>query len=197
MKPGIRAGGGLRPPGASVGARVGRHELARTRSAALAGFATKRPSRSTAERNAAIHVTRRYSAPAERVFDAWLDREVAGRWLFATALRPMTYVEIDARVRGSFCFARRRDGELIEHTGEYIELVPHRRLVFTLCAQDHPHVITRVAVEITPLKTGCALALSHENVPPDYAHHMEARWTGILYGLAVTLNSRSRRGDSN
>jgi len=69
---------------------------------------TKRPSRSAAGRNAAIRVTRRFSASAERVFDAWLDPEVAGRWLFATALQPMTEVEIDARARGVFCFAARR-----------------------------------------------------------------------------------------
>lgn len=94
-------------------------------------------SRSIAQRPAAIRITRRFSAPPEHVFDAWLDPEVAGRWLFATASRPMTHVEIDARVEGSFCFAEQRDGETIEYTGEYVEIVPHRRLVFTLSMEDH------------------------------------------------------------
>ena len=71
-------------------------------------------SRSMAERPAAIRITRRFSAPPERVFDAFIEPEVAGRWLFATALRPMTDVEIDARVGGSFRFAERRDDEIIE-----------------------------------------------------------------------------------
>jgi uncharacterized protein YndB with AHSA1/START domain len=151
-------------------------------------------SRSIAQRPAAIRITRRFSAPPEHVFGAWLDPEVAGRWLFATSSRPMTHVEIDGRVEGLFRFAERRDGEILEHTGEYVEIVPHRRLVFTLAMADRPRVVTRVAVEISPLKTGCQLAVTHENVPPDHADDTEARWTGILYGLAETLGSLPRRG---
>jgi uncharacterized protein YndB with AHSA1/START domain len=145
--------------------------------------------RSEAQPHVAIRVTHRYDVSSSRVFDAWLDAEVAGRWLFATASRPMAHVEIDARVEGSFRFVDRRDGEITEYTGEYIEIVPHRRLVFTLSMEEHPPAITRVMVEIEPLKKGCELKLTHENVPQDRASHIEGRWTGILYGLGVTLDS--------
>jgi uncharacterized protein YndB with AHSA1/START domain len=153
-------------------------------------------SRSVGEGPAVIRVRRRFGAPPQRVFDAWLDPKVAGRWLFATASRPMTDVEIDARVEGSFRLADRRDREVIEHTGEYVEIVPNRRLVFTLSTEDRPHVDTRVRVEIIPRKTGCELTLVHEDVPPNYADYAETRWTGILYGLGVTLDLPSRRGDA-
>jgi uncharacterized protein YndB with AHSA1/START domain len=139
----------------------------------------------------AICVTHRFGARPDRVFNAWLDPGVAGRWLFATASRPMAQVDIDARVRGSFCFVDRRAGEVTEYTGEYIEIVPHRRLVFTLSMEKDPHPITRVMVEIAPLKKGCELTLTHENVPRDHSIHIEGRWTGILYGLGVTLDSPS------
>jgi uncharacterized protein YndB with AHSA1/START domain len=164
---------------------------------ALTRRAQSARSRSMAERPAAIRVTCRFSAPPERVFKAWLDRESAGTWLFATASRPMTHVELDARAGGSFSFADYRQGEYIAYTGEYIEIAPHRRLVFTLSMEDRPHVITRVTVAITALNTGCELALTHENVPPDRENQTEARWTGILYGLGVTLNSRSGARDSS
>ncbi len=153
--------------------------------------------RAMTEPPATIRVTRRFSAPPERVFDAFLEPEVAGRWLFATALRPMTDVAIDARVGGSFRFAARRDDEIIEHRGEYIEIVPHRRLVFTLATTDRPRAVTRVTVEITPRKSGCELALTHERMPSDYANHAEGRWTGILYGLEATLGPRARRGSAD
>ena len=58
----------------------------------------------------AVRVRRRFGTSPKRVFDAWIDPGVAGKWLFATASRPMTDVEIDARVPGSFRFADRRDG---------------------------------------------------------------------------------------
>jgi uncharacterized protein YndB with AHSA1/START domain len=142
---------------------------------------------------AAIRVARRFRAPPERVFHAWLEPELAGRWLFATAFEPMTDVEIDPRVGGSFRLAERRDNRRAEHAGRYVEIVPHRRLVFTLAMADRPHVVTRVTAEISPLEIGCELALTHENVPPDRAGETEARWTGVLYGLDETLNSLPRR----
>lgn len=142
---------------------------------------------------AAIRVARRFRAPPERVFHAWLEPEVAGRWLFATATQPAAKVDIDARVGGAFRFAARRDGGRTEHAGRYLEIVPHRRLVFTLATADRPRVVTRVTAEITPLESGCELALTHENVPPDRAGETEARWTGVLYGLGETLRARPGR----
>jgi uncharacterized protein YndB with AHSA1/START domain len=142
----------------------------------------------------AIRLTRCFDEPPRRVFDAWLDPGLAGRWLFATASRPMTHVEIDARVGGGFRLADRRNGASTEHRGRYLEIVPHRRLVFTLREERRS---TRVTVEINRRRRGCELCLSHENLPPERAHDTEARWTGMLYGLGETLASRSRRMDSN
>ena len=144
--------------------------------------------------SAAIRIARRFSAPAERVFDAWLDPGIAARWLFATALEPMTEVDIDARVGGSFRLADGRDRARTEHTGEYVEIVPPRRLVFTLALADRPRVLTRVTAEIRRRGAGCELALVHENVPADCAEQTEARWTGVLYGLDETLDTPPGRG---
>ena len=144
-----------------------------------------------AKRHAGIRVTYRYAALPARVFGAWLDPEVAGRWLFATASRPLAQVEIDARIAGTFHLVDRRDGESFEYAGEYLEIVPDRRLVFTLFLETPPPTLTCVTVEIVPLQHGCELTLTHDNVPPDHASHIEGRWTGILYGLGVTLDSES------
>lgn len=146
---------------------------------------------------ARIRVTRRFRAPPERVFDAWLDPETAGLWLFATALQPMARVKIDARVGGAFCFADRRGGEDIEYSGEYIEIARPRRLAFTLSMNNRLPDITRVTAEIVPLKTGCRFILTHENLPADYASSMKARWTGILYGFGAMLAPHSGRGGSS
>jgi uncharacterized protein YndB with AHSA1/START domain len=166
----------------------GRDDAGRVGAVALASPQPNKKSRPTAQRHAVIRVTRRYGVPPARVFDAWLDPEVAGRWLFATASRPLAHIAIDARVEGAFCFVERQDGDIATYTGEYIEIVPHRRLVFTLSTEKYPHVDTRVRVEIAPLAKGCALTLTHENVPRNHAERMEGRWTGILYGLGVTLD---------
>jgi uncharacterized protein YndB with AHSA1/START domain len=136
-----------------------------------------------------VRVTQRYGATPERVFDAWLDPKTAGAWLFATAWRPMSRVEIDARRGGPYRLA---DGKGTEYTGRYIEIARPRRLVFTLSLANSPRVVTRVTAEIEPLRSGCELRLVHENVPPDRAPLTEGRWTGILYGLGETLDARGR-----
>jgi len=142
----------------------------------------------------AIRVDARYTATPERVFKAWLDPDIAGRWLFATATRPAERVEIGARVGGPFRFAERREDGDVEHCGAYIEIVPPRSLVFSLALADRPRVVTRVSVEIEPRAAGCRLALAHENVPDDLVSSTETRWSGMLYGLGVILDSFA--GDS-
>jgi uncharacterized protein YndB with AHSA1/START domain len=134
-----------------------------------------------------VRVTRRFGASAERVFDAWLDPERAGKWLFATASGRMVRAEVDARVGGSFLFVDRRDGEDIEHTGEYHEIDRPRRLVFTFRVPRFSAESTRVVIDIVPLGAGCELSLTHERVIPDYASRTEAGWAGILDGLAAAL----------
>jgi uncharacterized protein YndB with AHSA1/START domain len=137
--------------------------------------------------NRDIRVSQRFDASPERVFDAWLDPAMASAWLFATASRPNARVEIDARAGGAFRFVDRQGGEEIEHAGEYLEIVPPRRLVFRLLMENSPRVVTRVTAEIVPLETGCELRLVHENVPPGHASRIEGRWTGMLYGLGTKL----------
>jgi uncharacterized protein YndB with AHSA1/START domain len=134
-----------------------------------------------------VRVRQRFSAPADHVFNAWIDPAQAGQWLFATASRPVTRLEIDARASGSFCFVERTGGTDIEHAGEYIEIDRPRRLVFTLSELSRSRGQSRVNVEIVPVETGCELTLVHEDVPPDQASRIEGRWTGMLYGLGTLL----------
>ena len=138
---------------------------------------------------AAIRVSRRLELAPERVFRAWLDPKLAKAWLFATAARPMTSVAIDPRVAGAFRLVDGADREPITYSGEYLEIVPPRRLAFTLSAEHHPRAVTRVRVDIVPLAAGCDLTVTNEDVPPHYVRRTEARWMGILYGLEQTLRA--------
>jgi uncharacterized protein YndB with AHSA1/START domain len=134
-----------------------------------------------------VRITQRFEVPAERVFEAWVDPAMARTWLFATASRPTARVEIDPRVGGSFRLLERSGGTDVEYRGRYVEIVPPRRLVFTLAMKNGPKAATRVIAEIVPRKTGCELTLTHENVPPGHAHCTEGRWAGMLYGLGTQL----------
>jgi uncharacterized protein YndB with AHSA1/START domain len=138
------------------------------------------------EKPASLHVVRRFEAGADRVFDAWLDPDTASKWLFATESGQMIRVEIDPRVGGSFNFTR-RDGDDVEHVGEYLEIDRPRRLVFTFSVPKYSKQLTRVTVDIKSLESGCELTLTHEDVLPEWASRTEAGWGMILNSLAKTL----------
>jgi uncharacterized protein YndB with AHSA1/START domain len=137
-----------------------------------------------------IRITRRFDASIERVFDAWLDPEKAGQWLFATPTGTMVRVEIDARVGGSFVFTR-RENEDIEHVGTYLEIDRPRRLVFTFGVPKFSAQSTRVTIDLKPLPTGCELTLTHEGVLPEWAERTNEGWGKILEALAANLDQQT------
>jgi uncharacterized protein YndB with AHSA1/START domain len=136
---------------------------------------------------AIVQVTRKFSASAERVFDAWLDPNTAGKWLFATPTGKMVKVKIDARVGGSYLIVEQSDGTDVEHTGEYLEIDRPRRLVFTLKVPRYSQEGTKLTIEIRALDSGCELTLTHEGVLPDYIASTTSGWNMILDQLAATL----------
>jgi uncharacterized protein YndB with AHSA1/START domain len=134
-----------------------------------------------------LQVRRRFDAPPERVFDAWLDPATASRWLFATADGRMVRAEVDPRVGGAYNFTDRRDGVDVEHVGEYLEIDRPRRLAFTFAVPLYSTIVTRVTLDIAPSGDGSELTLTHEGVLPEYAGRTEEGWGRILETLESSL----------
>ncbi len=136
---------------------------------------------------AELTVTHRYFAPAERVFDAWLDPAIARRFLFTAPGGEVVRCDIDARPGGRFTIVDRRDGGDIEHVGGYLEIDRPRRLVFTFAVPQFDPTETTVTVEIEPDGDGCRLTLTHTAVPPEWVDQDREGWTMILGALEAAL----------
>lgn len=132
-------------------------------------------------------VTHRFKASPERVFDAWLDQETVMKWMFPKG--DIVRVEIDPRVGGRFSFVDRREGEEVDHVGEYLEIDRPRRLVFTFGMPSMSPDFDRVTVEIVPLETGCELTLTHEMSAEwkEYLDSTKDAWTTMLAAMAKAL----------
>jgi len=135
-----------------------------------------------------VVVTRRFDASPERVFDAWLDPDVVATWMFGPNVRDEEVVRmtIDGRVGGSFSFVVRRQGQEIDHIGEYVEIERPKRMVFTWAVrQDQPDT-SRITIDIVPADGGCELTLIQELHPSwaDYARRAEEAWAKMLAALA-------------
>jgi len=134
-----------------------------------------------------LRVARRFEAPAPRAFDAWLDPALARHWLFATAGRPLSHVEIDARIDGRFRLVERRDEGVVVHAGRYVEIARPRRLAFALDGEASTGATTFVSVDVVALDAGCRVVVTHDGVLRERVADVKGRWEGMLFGLATVL----------
>jgi uncharacterized protein YndB with AHSA1/START domain len=131
-----------------------------------------------------VKVKHRFSASAERVYDAWLDPDKAGKFLFVTGTGQMVRCEIDARVGGRFTIVERRGDEEVVHTGTYLELERPRRIVFTLSVPKYSPDEGRVVVEIEPIANERGSELTLTQALPEAQREIAPRaaegWKSIL-----------------
>lgn len=136
-----------------------------------------------------VRVSHRFSATAERVFDAWLDPAIASRWLFGVETGQNVRTDIDARVGGSFTVVDRREGVDVEHIGTYLQIDRPRRLVFEFQVPMYSAQRTRISIDIAALGDGCELTLVHEGVPQDTIVRTQNGWSQMLKRLQARLET--------
>jgi uncharacterized protein YndB with AHSA1/START domain len=131
-------------------------------------------------------ITRRFDAPSERLFDAWVDPETASKWLFTTKTSKAEY-ELDTRVGGSYTITRRRGGKQYVAVGKYLEIDRPRRLVFTFAMPQFAADADTVIVEIMPDGDGCTLTVTQEGLRPGYATSTVKGWSKMFDALVQAL----------
>ena len=145
---------------------------------------TKYPAHATA--------TALFSVDPERVFDAFLDTKMIGKFMFGPGLRDETIVSLtnDPRVGGTFSYIVRRQGTDLEHAGRYVEIERPHHLVFTWAVrQDEPGDGSMVVIDIAPIIDGCELTLVHQ-MPAEYKEFIEQSriaWGKMLDKLTEVL----------
>ena len=139
-----------------------------------------------------VQVTRTYSHSAERVFDAWLDPKMIGRFMFGRHLREeeVVHLKTDARTGGTFSFLVTRQGQAIDHIGRYEVVERPTKLVFTWSIAPEPIDASRVTIAIVARGPGCELTLSHELAPgwEEYAERTKGGWTRMTDELDRALD---------
>jgi uncharacterized protein YndB with AHSA1/START domain len=137
-----------------------------------------------------ITVTHRYAASPERVFDAWLDTERAGEWLFATPGGVMTTVAIDGRVGGGFTIIERRGDQDAEHFGVFTTLDRPTRIEFSLSPSKDEEG-SQISIDIAPDGQGSKLTLTHVLAPEwaGFADQGRRSWESVLDALDPVLSS--------
>jgi uncharacterized protein YndB with AHSA1/START domain len=118
--------------------------------------------------NLSLEIKRVIKAPRDRVYAAWTDPAQMKQWFGPEKVRTRDLIA-DARVGGKGRWdLTNSEGEEMTMLGEYRELQPGTKIVFTWQWQDdedwenHTSVVT---VELSDRDGGTELRLTHEQLP--------------------------------
>lgn len=78
-----------------------------------------------------VQLTKTINAPIEKVFDAWLNAETLARFMLPMPGMPEPKTEVDGQQGGRFTIYMDVGGEIIPHSGTYLEIERPNKLVFT------------------------------------------------------------------
>jgi uncharacterized protein YndB with AHSA1/START domain len=153
----------------------------------------------------AVRLERSFEAPLALVWQLWTDPEHFAAW-YGPAGATIPISTMDVRVGGQrrICMeVHTPNGPLqLWFTGEYREVVEHRRLVYTESMSDEhgsppaagmsEHATTEVRVEFEDQGDRTRMVLVHAGIPGDSAG--AAGWEAALDNLAARLQHADHSG---
>ena len=137
-----------------------------------------------------LTLKRKLKAPAEKVFAARTDPKKIVHWFGpAETASGSVRAEMDVRVGGRYRFRfKTQDGESHEVGGEYKEVVPNERLVFSWAWHSTPERESQVTVSLKPDGGGTLLTVHHEQLFDTAARDGHERgWIASLDQLEKSL----------
>ena len=140
-------------------------------------------SEKTAEKTS-LEIKKFINALPARVYDAWTDPARLKQWFGPENVRTRN-ITAEVRVGGKYRWdVITQDGEDLAAFGEYRELVPGKKIVFTWQWDDDEAWENRtsvVTVELAEHRGGTELRLKHEQLPSEESQnrHNEG-WNSLL-----------------
>ncbi len=153
-----------------------------------------KPMTNPGEPKEVVQIRRLLPATPEVVFSAWTDPDSLSHWISPYGKASVT---LDLRVGGTFEIIMKGKDEEIAHTGEYREIDPPNRLVFTWQSEYTGPNPTLVTVSLRRLGNQTELTLIHELLPRERVESHEGGWSLIierLYGLLSNTSQPAEGG---
>lgn len=122
-------------------------------------------------------------APREKVYAAWTNAETMKKW-FAPGPRDPEPVEFDVRVGGKYKIIMKGESDAPVVVGEYKEVVPSQKLMFTWQWEGSPNPPTLVTVTFKDIAGGTEVVLVHEGFAmAEYTESHLQGWQAIMAKL--------------
>jgi uncharacterized protein YndB with AHSA1/START domain len=131
-----------------------------------------------------LEITRVIKAPRERVYAAWTNPAQLKQWFGPENVQTHDLIA-DVRVGGKFRWdLNNAEGERMTCRGEYRELQPGKKIVFTWQWEDDEdweNHVSIVTVELGDAGGGTELRLAHEKLPNEESRDGHTRgWNSAL-----------------
>jgi uncharacterized protein YndB with AHSA1/START domain len=131
-----------------------------------------------------VEIKRFIKAPRDRVYAAWTDPAQLRQWFGPENVQTHDLIA-DVRVGGTFRWdLTNSEGEKMTCRGEYRELQPDKKIVFTWQWEDDEdweNHISIVTVELDDADGGTELRLIHEHLPNEESRDGHTRgWNSAL-----------------
>jgi uncharacterized protein YndB with AHSA1/START domain len=137
-----------------------------------------------------VTVKRRIAAPAQQIFDAWLNPVSLAEWMRpCSSGTQRSTIKVDARVGGAFEIMMHVPSGPVRHTGIYQIIDAPRCLVFTWNSPHTGSDDTLVTVEFRPDGKATEVVITHERLPEAARKGHTGGWTEILESLAKTMSA--------
>ena len=139
-----------------------------------------------------LEIKRFINVPRDRVYAAWTDPAQLKEWFGPENVRTRNFTA-DARVGGKYRWDLiNEEGDDMTISGEYRELVPGKKIVFTWKWDDDEawkNTSSVVTVELSDRDGGTELRLTHEQLPSEESRdrHNEG-WSSVLDRLEKFFN---------
>lgn len=138
-----------------------------------------------------LRMSRRFAAPRESVFDAWVNPEVLKQWWAAQPNMDTPTAEVDAREGGRYRLAMRdtESGETHTLVGVYREIKRPERLVYTWSWESNAEAMrgsedTLVEVEFVEDGDGTEVVVTHSGFAGAEIRDLHVQgWEGVLASL--------------
>src|SRR5258708_32512074 len=147
--------------------------------------------------NFSLEIKRVIKAPRDQVYAAWTDPAQLKQWFGPENVKTRALIA-DARVGGEFRWDLvNSEGEKMTMRGEFRELQPDKKIVFTWQWEDDEdweNHISIVTVELYDRDGGTELRLTHEQLPNEEARDGHTPgWKGALHKLARRFTQQTDR----
>lgn len=143
-----------------------------------------------------LELTRVFHAPKDHIWSAWTTPDGFANWYGKPWEVPPESVSMDVRVDGRWRSTTIAQGNAINFSGEFREVVPLEKLVLTIENPENPddgkiEIVTVILKDLGDGKTEMYFKQEGGNLPPEvYDVGLRKGWTGFFDALQALVERK-------